>query len=267
MDHHRPIAAPPAPFETRRDEQPPMTKQVLLNNIDHQALKVAPRFGAAFGDSVNQLPVFPTEFEALQREYPIFFRRDEQGVLHAVVMLGLDRNENLFLAEQGWDAHYIPAIQRRGPFSIGIQERDEGGERRREPMIHVDLDDPRIGTQDGFPLFLPHGGNAPYLEHIADALKAIYDGMERAGPMYQLLDELGLVQPVAVEIEIDEGTRYAVPQYHSVSAERLAALDGAALERLHRAGYLADTIFALSSLANVQRLIERKNLKRRAAPA
>jgi hypothetical protein len=242
-----------------------MTRQVLLNNIDHQTLKVAPRFGAAFGDSVNQLPVYPTEFETLQREYPIFFRRDEQGALQAVAMLGLDRDENLFLGEQGWDARYVPAIQRRGPFSIGIQKRTDHGEHRPEPMIHVDLDDPRVGT-DGFPLFLPHGGNAPYLNHVADALKAIFDGVERSGPMYALLDELGLVQPVAVEIEIDEGTRYTVPQYHAVSAERLAALDGAALERLHRDGYLADTIFALSSLANVQRLIELKNRKR-GAPA
>jgi hypothetical protein len=41
--------------------------------------------------------VFPTEFEALQREYPILFRRGRQRRLQAVALLGLDRDENLFL--------------------------------------------------------------------------------------------------------------------------------------------------------------------------
>ena len=34
-------------------------------------------------------------------------------------------------------------------------------------MIHVDLDDPRIGTDDGIPLFLPQGGQSPLLDHVA----------------------------------------------------------------------------------------------------
>src|SRR3712207_171911 len=38
-------------------EQWAMTRPVPLNNIDHADLKVVPRFGAAFGDQVNQLAV------------------------------------------------------------------------------------------------------------------------------------------------------------------------------------------------------------------
>lgn len=45
-----------------------MTDIVLLNNIDHAQLRVAQGYGAAFGDAVNQALVFPTEFEALQRD-------------------------------------------------------------------------------------------------------------------------------------------------------------------------------------------------------
>ena len=60
-----------------------MTNKVLLNNIDHQDLRVVPVHGAEHGDSVNQMMVFPTEFEALQREYPILFRRDDEGAAEA----------------------------------------------------------------------------------------------------------------------------------------------------------------------------------------
>ena len=238
-----------------------MTRQVLLNNIDHAALKVAPRFGADFGDAVNQLPVFPTEFEALQREFPIFFRRDEEGQLQAVVLLGLDRQENLFLGHDGWHTRSVPAIQRRGPFSISLSHRPDDPGGRPEPMIHVDLDDRRVGEAEGHALFLPQGGNAPYLNEITDVLRTIYEGLELCGPMYAAYEALALVQPVAVEIALGEGRTYTLPNFHAVSAERLASLDGAALESLHRAGFLAPAIFVLSSLANVQRVIELKNRK------
>ena len=93
--------------------------RVLLNNIDHHDLRVITRHGAEFGDAVNQVMVFPTEFEAVQREYPIVFRRDSEGALRPVALLGLTREENLFLdGAGGWRAGYVPALLRRGPFSI-----------------------------------------------------------------------------------------------------------------------------------------------------
>jgi hypothetical protein len=85
-----------------------MTNRVLLNNIDHGTLRVITRRSAEFGDNINQALVFPTEFEELQREYPIFFRKDPNGDYQSVVLLGLDRDENLFLDETGWPATSPP---------------------------------------------------------------------------------------------------------------------------------------------------------------
>jgi hypothetical protein len=56
-----------------------MTNRVLLNNVEHRDLRVDTRHSVAFGDGINQVLVFPTEFEDLQREYPILFRRDADG--------------------------------------------------------------------------------------------------------------------------------------------------------------------------------------------
>src|SRR5687768_5250686 len=101
--------------------------RVLLNNVDHRDLRVITRRGAEFGDAVNQVMVFPTEFEAAQREYPILFRRDAEGVLRPVAVLGLTRGENLFLAGEGeWRASYVPALLSRGPFSIAAPGDPEG---------------------------------------------------------------------------------------------------------------------------------------------
>jgi len=237
-----------------------MTNRVILNNIDHQDLKVAVRHGADFGDAVNQMLVFPTEFEALQRDYPILFRQDEEGQFQSVVLLGLDRGENLYLDGDRWISRTVPAIQQRGPFSIGVQRRDDGS--AGEPMIHVDLDDARIGAEGGQDLFLPHGGNTPFLEQILGVLRIIHEGLEIAPAMFQAFAELDLIDPVRVEIKLSEEEQYNLDGYHTISAERMSTLDGPSLERLNRTGFLPAAIFVLSSLGNVSRLIDLKNRKR-----
>jgi hypothetical protein len=49
-----------------------------------------------------------------------------------------------------------------------------------------------------------------------------------------------------------------VPDCHTIDAGRLDALDGAALERLQRDGFLKPAIWVASSLGNVRRLLDRK---------
>jgi hypothetical protein len=209
---------------------------VQINNVDHANLRVSPKAGAAFGDAVNQAPVFPAEFEELQREFAIIFRRREAG-LQAYALLGLDRDENLFLSGDRWTSRYVPANNRRGPFSIGIA-RAPAGEAPGEPMIHVDMDDARVGDSDGLPLFREHGGNAPYLEHISGVLRLLYRDTESAPAFYAALDESGLLAPVTLSIDVSDDRRYTVPDVLVIDIERLAALTGAPLERLHSSGIL-----------------------------
>lgn len=244
-----------------------MTNKVLLNNIDHADLRAVTRHGAEFGDSVNQLLVFPTEFEELQREFPIFFRRNPEGGFQAVALLGFDRDENLFLEGEAWTSRYVPAIQRRGPFSIAMQNRQEHGETRPEAMIHVDLDDPRVGESEGEPLFLRHGGNAPCLERIAAVLRAIHQGLEASRPLFAAFEAAGILSPVELEIELSETSAYKVPDLFAIDEERLAALGAERLADLHRAGFLRAAFMAAASVGNVARLIELKNRRLAGAAA
>jgi hypothetical protein len=229
---------------------------VQINNIDQANLRVSPKAGAEFGDAANQALVFPAEFEELQREFAIIFRRRETG-LQAYALLGLDRDENLFLSGDHWTSRYVPASHRRGPFSIGVA-RSSADPESGEPMIHVDMDDPRVGDDEGLPLFLEHGGNAPYLDHISGVLRLLYEGMESAPAAYAALDEAGLLTPVTLTIDVSEDRRYTVPDVLVVDVERLAALTGEPLERLHRSGVLRLAILVMASLGNIQQLIARK---------
>lgn len=240
-----------------------MTNRVLLNNVDHAELRVIAGHGARFGDTINLALVLPTEFEEVQREYPILLRKDPNGDYQAVALLGLDRDENLFLDGEAWRARYVPAVQQRGAFSIAMQDPGDGSE--PAPMIHVDLDHPRISSGEGQPLFLPAGGNAPYLQHVMRVLGTIYDGLDVAPQMYAAFTALDLIAPVEIKIALDGGASYDLPDFHTIDADRLAALSGIDLERMHRAGLLRAAQWIISSLGNVQHLVELKN-RRLTAP-
>ena len=239
-----------------------MTNQVLLDNVSHKDLRVRTGYAAEFGDNLNKVLVFPTEFAYVQREYPILFRKDENNNLQAVALLGFDKDENLFLDEAGWNARYVPAVQQRGPFLIGFQNKDVNGQRVREPMIHVDLDNPRVNYEEGEAVFLQHGGNSPYLEHANQMLQIILRGNEHEKPMFAAFEDAGLIEGMEVEIELDERTKYTLPGFFTIGQERLAGLDGASLERLNQKGYLQLAMMVSTSLGNISWLIELKNRKR-----
>jgi len=236
----------------------------MLNNITHRDLRVITRFGAEFGDNVGTVPTFPTEYADILREYPIFFRKDPQsGEYQSVALLGFTKDENLFLEDGRWNASYVPAVIARGPFLIGFQEQEIGGDVRRETVIHMDMDSPRVSkTDEGEPVFLPQGGNSPYLQHIVTIMSGIRDGLEVSKAMFAAFSELNLIEPVKLEVKLSQEEQYNVLGLHTISLEKLRALDGEALVRLNRMGFLEGAFLVLASHTNVKKLIGMKQIRR-----
>lgn len=240
-----------------------MARFELLNNVAHKDLRVATGFGPRFGDDVGMVLAFPSEFAELQREYPIFFRKDDAGQWQSVALLGFEQRENLYLTHDRWNAAYLPGAAAKGPFLIGFQERRIDGELRQEPVMHVDLDHPRVNYTEGEPVFLPQGGNTPYLDHIAKVLRGIRNGTEFGSAMFAAFDSLGLIQPVNLDVQLDERHRVNVSGLHSIDRDKLAALEGDSLARLNRAGYLEGAYLVLASLHNMRRLMAEKQRRLR----
>ncbi len=235
-----------------------MARYELLNNLSHGHLRVSSRFGDDYGDGVGMVEAFPTEFAEMQREYPIFLRKDPDGSWHAVALLGFGPSENLYVRDGAWHANYLPAVIARGPFLIGFQEQMVDGQLRNEPVIHVDLDHPRLRDGHGHPVFAPQGGNSPYLEKVLRVLRGIHAGVEGARRMYPDLDRLGLIQPVALDVKFDDAHQVNLTGLYSIDRDRLAALDADQVYSLHTAGWLEGIYLLLSSLHNVPRLIAEK---------
>ncbi|ATS22863.1 peptidase [Xanthomonas phaseoli pv. phaseoli] len=228
-----------------------MTNAVLLNNLDHRDLRVISAHGAAYGDDVMSAATFPQEFRQVQAQYPIVFHRSGERSFQPLALLGLRLGENLFLDGAHWDAPYIPLAIERQPFLIG--EQPDG------PMVHVDLDSPRISRTEGEPLFREHGGTTEFLDRISQVLRTLHDGLVASTGFVERALRYDLLEPFVFQATLNNGLECRLAGLYVVHEERLRALNDAALLELHRHGDLEPLYMAVASIAQLRHLLERMN--------
>lgn len=237
-----------------------MANHALLDNVNHKDLRILPGYSEALGFGIGLARVFPVEFVQLQMEYPIVFTRNrDSGHFEPVVLFGLEDQENLFLVDGQWDARYVPLTVQRQPFLIGFQESLDGGMPTKTPVVHVDLDHPKASFEEGERVFLEHGGEAPLLERMSSMLRTIHEGGEANRSFSRLLEGLDLVESAAMEFVLDNGEKHNLSGLYIVNEDRLAGLNGSALESLHQQGFLQAIYMMLASMPNFRKLVDRKN--------
>lgn len=237
-----------------------MANHVLLDNVTHKNLRIRTALEPGRGHDVNVVRVFPSEFAQLQREYPLFFvKNPESGHFETIALLGFSDRENLYLTGAGWEAEYVPLGVQRQPFLIGFQQQVVDGVPRQVPVVHVDIEHPSISYVEGESVFLPHGGESPYLERINSILAAIRRGHEASRALSQVLVGLELIESIAVNVEFNDGSKQGLAGLYTINEDRLRGLSANGLEVLHARGHLQDIYLLLASLLNMKPLIERKN--------
>lgn len=237
-----------------------MPNHVLLDNISHKDLRIITKRSDEYGDNVTCTGVFLAEYRQVQAEYPIVFRKNtETGAYESLALFGLADSENLFLGDDGWNASYIPLTIQRQPFLIGFQNQTVDGIPTENPVIHIDIDSSRVSRTEGEALYLEHGGTSPYLEHISSVLRTILEGNTAMKGFADALDELQLLEPFTLEVELNDHSKHKLSGFYTINEERLQKLNAKDLEKLHSRGFLEHIYMALASVMNIRTLIELKN--------
>jgi hypothetical protein len=232
-----------------------MSDHALLTSEAHRELRVRTERGAEFGDEVMCCFTVPTEFRQVQNEYPILFRMNaERDGFSALAMFGFENGENLFLENGRWEAAYLPLALDVKPFLIGLPASGGG-----EKQVHVDLASPRVSGGEGVRVFDEHGRPTPYLEDIAEKLGALDDGYQNSGAFFAALRRYELLEPLTLEITLDDGSTNRLVGFHVIDEDRLQSLEPEAVGDLHAQGHLMPIFMALASLSNLTELIARKN--------
>lgn len=236
-----------------------VSRHVPVNLADHRDLRVLHSPSAALGDNVMSCLTVPIEFRRVQNEFPIVFQRNiESGQFTALVLMGLEEGENLFLEDGRWSARYRPLVLAIQPFLIGRSANVD------EPSkIHLDLDHPRVGDPEGLRLFDDDGSPSLYLEQIGEKLDHLDVGLRESVNFFDALERYNLLEPFALDVTLDDGSESRLVGYHLINEDRLRELEPSAVAELHRDGHLMPMFMALASLANMTDLVARKNRRGR----
>jgi len=233
-----------------------MAKHENVNNIDHKDIKIDTKRCADYGDNIWFSFTFPDEFRAIQAYYPIFLNKDtETGQFTPVALFGFQNDDNLFLADDGWQAGYIPISVARMPFTIGKQIQD--GEENR--VLTLDIEHPRVNKETGQSLFLEYGGNTDYLESVAEMMEALHQGVEQNTDFVNCLIDLDLIEPFTLDVQLNDGSKHQMIGFYTINEEKLEQLSEDKLAGLWKSGYLKAIHFMMASQGNIGHLLRLKN--------
>ncbi|MEA1673249.1 SapC family protein [Nitrospirillum sp. BR 11163] len=223
-----------------------MTNIAIVNAHAHRDLQVKAKASPAF-DAKHFVAVIVAEFPLLAVQCPILLSKDaETGAFVCGAVLGFAQNENLFLTQDGWQG-YRPLTLQRGPFYTVGED------------LAIDLDDARVGTDAGEPLFSPNGEMTPYLRGIINAMQELRPGLERTKRFIETLMNLKLIEPIDISLSFDDGSQHELANLYTIDREALRALPDAAVLDLFRRGYMQLIYLMIASLKHVPLMAERKN--------
>jgi hypothetical protein len=94
-------------------------KPVVLNRETHRNLKLRATPSFAYAAGTNSVPLTGNEFAVAARQFPILFVPDANRQPTPIALLGLRRDENLFVEPDGrWSGCNVPAFVRRYPYLL-----------------------------------------------------------------------------------------------------------------------------------------------------
>jgi len=243
-----------------------MPNHQLLDNITHKDVHIITQHGVEYGDNSSYGHVFIEEFQDVQAHYPIFFQKNATtGEFETIALFGLAGEENLFIDDSGWQANYIPLSIKKRPFLIGFQETVNNGVVSQEPVVHIDMDSPRISYNQGEMIFLAQGGQSPYLQQITSTLVAVNQGHEQTKLFVDSLLQYDLLEGVEIKVSLDDGSKHSMDFLYTINEEKVAELPDEAILSLHKNGYLKHIHMVLASMSNMSNLIEKKNSRMKSA--
>ena len=230
-----------------------MAKHVLLNNVEHKNLKIQPDLVAQPYQQAMCIPVYPAEARLAQAHYPLMFARNEHGAYQLVALTGVEKGENVFVNDGQWEAPYRPLVVEKGPFLIGRNAPDS-----EQLSIHVDMEHPSISEEQGEPVFLAHGGNTDYIDHIGNILSTLHENQPKHQLLVDLCNELQLIESMVLDIEQPGQSPHRLSGFFTINEEALAALGGEQLNLLHQQGLLEIVYMLLASQAQINTLMQRR---------
>jgi len=232
-----------------------MTRIALLDASVHRDLTVRDVSGHPYSDLSSMVSIQMSEVADMMLQHPLFLKKDtETGRFGIVAILGFSDTENLFLGRDGWQGFRVPLAIRRGPFHLR-QSTDQTG----SITLAIDMQDPRVGQAGGQRLFHDDGTSTSFLQSVQAMLRSIPQARRETEAFTTRLAEADLLEPVKVNICLDDGTKAEFQDLYTVDQAALELMPPEATARMHQSGDLRLAHALALSVGQMPALVEWKN--------
>ncbi|MEM9056516.1 MAG: SapC family protein [Pseudomonadota bacterium] len=230
-------------------------KIVPISKAAHAAVKINAPTDFPHAKNAHLARVGANEIALASMDYPVVLIREPKGErFHFTAMLGFENRENVYYRAPRWRASYVPASLALVPFCLG-QSADDSN----TLVPSIDESSPYLSQDEGLALFDADGAKTDFLNSAEKDLEALYQNELATQHFIGRLKDLDLLRPFTLELKFADGRRKSVVGMFMVSHEKLAALPDAEALEFFRNGYLVPVYAMLSSLSQVQRMIEFRN--------
>jgi hypothetical protein len=228
---------------------------VPLDSVQHRQLRLKlPVSDWSVAGRLNSIFVATAEFTDVCREFPIVFvRAGKDGAgkeqVAPIAVLGLQQEQNLYLAGTQWRAAYVPAVLRSYPFCVGRINPERFA-------VCVDMSWPGVGEGEGQALFEGDGKPAPLLQEMQKHFERLEAEIQRTRLACTRLLELDLLHDMRFDATLPDGHKHSVDGFLTVDAAKAQALPDNVVGELHRNGILGLIQLHWVSLGNTRRLVD-----------
>lgn len=228
---------------------------VALDRTAHKSTRLRlPLADWSIASRLNSIFIAAVEFGDACKEYPLVFvhaGNDEQNkpLVAPVAVFGLAPEENLFLQEAGWRAHYLPAVLRLYPFAMARVDADKFA-------ICIDAGWPGLSETEGEPLFAADGQITELTQNVQKQLEQFESEVQRTRLVGSRLLELQLLRDMRFDATLPDGQKLSVDGFLTVDEDKLKGLSDATVVELERSGVLGLIHAHQISLGNMRRLAE-----------
>lgn len=227
----------------------PVRKEQLQN------VKVATKRNLDHVDGQHIIAITAAEYAHAASSFPVvFIKASEQTRYRSVAMLGLEAGENLFYKDNKWSGLSLPQSIGMAPFSLGLDPEQEN-----TLTACIDLDSEFVGEDKDLALFEEDGKPSELLNNVQNSLGRLYENEKRTENFIKELSDNDLLQELELNIDFASGDKKKLTGIFTVSEENLKSLSDEKVLDFHKRGLFVPIYAMLSSLAQLNRLVQLRN--------
>jgi hypothetical protein len=219
--------------------------------VKTEQLKISALKDYAYSKDVTRAMLSYEEIAQACKIYPIYFAKDEVGVM-PMAILGID-DKNLFLdSKNNWEENaYIPAVVKAYPLGMA-----KTGDKKDAYTVVYDSEYDGLNKKDSKEVINKDGELTEFGQKMVDFLQNIQGSLNKTQEALNILDEYKLLKFSSLEITINK-KEYKIEGVGTIDEEALSKLEDDKILNLVKKGIYRIIDAHFISLNNIHTLAQR----------